>query len=101
LPTGTPGTAFAKSIPIGGNTPDRVQGLCGNTGTFWPPNDIGVYGCMKNNGHYIVCGGWGKYQYTCDILVVGTKAPTRRAQTFLKGIKVRPMSPANSAPSSK
>jgi hypothetical protein len=93
--TGMPGTAFAKSIPIGGNTPDKVKGLCGggNNGTFWPPNDLGVYGCMMNNGHFIVCGGWGRYKKTCDLFRVGTKAPTRRAQTFLNGIRVRP--PAN------
>lgn len=63
---GTP--AHAAKVSTKGNSPDRVQGKCGESGgTYSPPNKNGVYGCLNPDGSGIVCGGVTKTQKkTCD-----------------------------------
>jgi hypothetical protein len=60
-------SAHAKTISIKGHGPDAVKSSCGAGGAYFPPNDSGVYGCLRKNGSGIVCGGTGdNYSKTCD-----------------------------------
>jgi hypothetical protein len=51
-----------------GNSPNQVEGRCGNQegGVYFPPDKNGVYGCLNGDGSGIVCGGKGKYAKRCD-----------------------------------
>ena len=61
LPTAT----FAKPIRYVG--PEALKGLCqSNNGTFLPQTpDLPVYVCIKG-GSIVMCGGVGKYKWTCE-----------------------------------
>lgn len=65
---GVADSAVAAKVSTKGNSPDRVQGKCGESGgTYSPPNKNGVYGCLNPDGSGIVCGGVTKTQKkTCD-----------------------------------
>jgi len=48
----------APPLPSGNPNPDKIEGYCGeNGGTYWPPTEAGVYGCVLSDGTIIVCGG--------------------------------------------
>jgi hypothetical protein len=60
-------TAHAKTISISGHGSGAVKKSCGGGGTYFPPNDNGVYGCLNKDGSGIVCGGTGdNFAKTCD-----------------------------------
>jgi hypothetical protein len=58
--------AHGKTISIKGHGPGQVKAGCGKGGASFPPNDNGVYGCLRADGSGIVCGGTGKDAKTCD-----------------------------------
>jgi hypothetical protein len=59
----------------------KVKGGCGGGGdVYFPKNSTGVYGCMKQDGSGIVCGGSGKYAKRCDTFIkVPPTLPSRSA----------------------
>jgi hypothetical protein len=75
--------ACAKQISISGNSPAQVKSGC--SGTYFPPNKTGVYGCMNGDSSGIVCGGKGNdpktgasFSKTCDtFLTVPPRLPGR------------------------
>jgi len=55
----------APGAPIQSKT--KVEGKCNaDGGTWFPPNNQGVYGCINDDGSGIVCGGKGANKNTCD-----------------------------------
>ena len=86
-----PGTALADKVSTHGNSPNQVEGRCGNAegGVYFPPNKLGVYGCMNGDGSGIVCGGTGKDKKTCDtwtaaLRVLPTRDQIRERQKHMK-----------------
>jgi hypothetical protein len=45
---------------------------------YFPPNDNGVYACLKKDGSGIVCGGvTDEYKKTCDTWTADAKVSPR------------------------
>jgi hypothetical protein len=57
-------SAMGERVPIKGHGTKDVKASC--DGAYFPPNKLGVYGCMNQDGSGIVCGGTGKDAKTCD-----------------------------------
>jgi hypothetical protein len=76
--------ARAEEVPIGGNSPTRVEGRCNEAGgVYFPPSSHGVYACLNSDGSGIICGGVGGFAKTCTTfgaqVVKGPKLPNRPA----------------------
>ena len=57
----------ANTVSLGKNNPGTVKGGCSATGDlYFPPNQNGVFGCIKASGNGVVCGGVGKFAKTCS-----------------------------------
>jgi hypothetical protein len=68
----------ARAVPIDKYPPGTVQAGCREPGDlYFPPNDNGVYGCMKGNGGVVVCGGVGGYSKTCTAGAAVRVLPTQ------------------------
>jgi hypothetical protein len=57
----------ANTVSMGKNNPGSVQKGCSASGDlYFPPNENGVFGCIKAGGNGVVCGGVGKFAKTCS-----------------------------------